>query len=261
MPAPDNLLDNLTVVLFQPKFAENVGSTARACANFGCPNLTLVQPQAWDPGRAEPLATGQGKVVLNAIQLAPDLCSALADQHTVYGTTARTGGWRKAIRTPEQVAGEVAEQLGNQQQVAVVFGPEDRGLCNAEIDICGQLLTIPTAPTATSLNLSQAVLLVVYEWFKACSGKHYTPGTDHQSRLCTHAETETLLANIRHALLRLDVFKDDNSTYWMLPVRRFFQRFTLRRHEFNLLMGICRQVNWLAGRAEKNTRREDHDTE
>ncbi|MFO7718787.1 MAG: RNA methyltransferase, partial [Desulfohalobium sp.] len=170
MPSTDNLLDNLTVVLFQPKFAENVGSTARACANFSCPNLTLVQPQAWDPGRAEPLATGQGKTVLNTLTLAPDLPTALAEQHTVYGTTARTGGWRKAIRTPEQVAGEVAEQLGNAEHVAVVFGPEDRGLCNAEIDICGQLLTVPTAAGATSLNLSQAVLLVVYEWFKACSG-------------------------------------------------------------------------------------------
>ncbi len=250
MLSQPNLLDNLTVVLFQPKFAENVGSTARACANLGCPNLKLVQPPAWDLERAAPLATGRGKEVLHSLTLHPDLPSALSPHHTVYGTTARTGGWRKAIRTPEQVAEDVAGKLAAGHQVAVVFGPEDRGLSNEEIDICGQLLTIPTASEATSLNLSQAVLLVLYEWFKASSGKRFLRTTPPQSRLCTHEERETLLASVQEALLRLDFFKDDNAAYWMLPVRRFFQRFELRRHEFNLLMGICRQVKWLATRTD-----------
>ncbi len=243
------MIDGLRVVLFQPKFAQNVGAAARACANMGCGELVLVAPRDWDLERALPLATPKGEPVLRAARVVDELEQALAGCAHVYGTTARTGGWRTGLLTPRAAAERVAGQCREGARVALLFGPEDRGLTNAETEVCGQLVTIPTAE-ASSLNLAQAVLLLLYECFLAAQeAPRGAPREPAAHNLATHAEQELLFAAMREALLAIGVLKDQNTDYWMLPVRRFVQRTPLRRAEFNMLMGVCRQVRWVAGRA------------
>lgn len=238
------MLSNLAIVLVKTKFPENVGSTARAMANMGASELVLVSPQRWDEDRALALATPKGAPVIRNIRLEDDLEKALAPYVKVYATTARTGGWRKGIQTPSQAAAE-AHEFMTEGKIAVVFGPEDRGLTNEEVEIGGRLLTIPTVDDASSLNLAQAVLVVLYEWFTAAPGKTFRPAGPPTSRLATHAEQESLFSTLQETLLAIDFLKDDNPSYWMLPVRRFLARIKLRKSEFNLLMGICRQVGWM----------------
>ncbi len=189
-----------------------------------------------------------------------DLAAALADMGAVWGTTARTGGWRKGLLTPAQAAPEICSALaefgpanevvdtdatGGAKGVAVVFGPEDRGLTNDEIEHCGRLITIPTVPEASSLNLAHAVLVLLYECFTRMFGQDFRPGGPAVSRPASHAERETLYTTLRRTLERIDFLKPDDPTdYWMLPVRRLVERVTLRRNEYSLLMGICRQVEW-----------------
>lgn len=240
-------LSRLAVVLFSPKFSENVGSTARAMANMGVSELIVVSPQDYDPGRARALATQKGQPILEAMTVTDDLAGALAPFEMVYGTTARTGGWRKGMLTPETAAARGVDILRSGASAAVVFGPEDRGLTNDETRICGRLITIPTSVAASSLNLAQAVLIVLYEFFKASLKMPFKPGGPPDSRQATHEEREALFANLQEALLAIDFLKDDNPEYWMLPVRRFADRVGLKRNEFNLLMGICRQMKWAAG--------------
>jgi tRNA/rRNA methyltransferase len=244
----DAPLADLAVVLFEPRLAENVGSACRAMANMGCSELIVVSDREFDLGRAKALATPKGRVVLAGMRLLPSLPEALAPFQTVFGTTARTGGWRKGIVTPEAAAAQTAPALSPQARCAVVFGPEDKGLTNAEIQICGRLMTIPADRGATSLNLAQAVLIVLYEFFKARLAKPFKAAGPPDSRSATFEEREALFANLRQTLLAIDFLKDDNPDYWMLPVRRFVERVGLRRNEFNLLMGICRQVDWAMGR-------------
>ncbi len=241
-------LANITVVLVHPKFPENIGSTARAMANMGCSKLVLVAPQRWNMEAALPLATPKGAPILRQMRIEPDLPAALAGLHTVFATTARTGGWRKGVLTAARGAGEIGELLGQGHEIGIVFGPEDRGLSNEDISISGRLLCIPTADDASSLNLSQAVLVILYECLKCAPGKHFRPGGPSQSRPASHAEQEALYENMQETLVAIDFLKGDNPDYWMMPVRRFLQRVGLRRNEFNLLMGICRQVRWMAGR-------------
>jgi len=247
------MLDNLTIVLFRPKFSENVGAAARACANMGVSRLVLVDPPAFDADRARPLATSKGSALLEKIVIVGSLAEAVAGAEAVYGTTARLGGWRKGVITPEQAAGDVCQTLGGGGGVAVVFGPEDAGLTNQETQLCGRLVNIPTADEATSLNLAQAVLVLCYEIFKAANGlAGDTPGQT-PSRAATHAERESLFAVLRETLLTIDFLKPDNPDYWMLPVRRFIDRVGLKRQEFNLLMGVCRQVRWAVGAGGKKS--------
>ena len=239
------------VVLVRPKYPENVGSVARACMNMGCHKIILVSPRNWDVTKAKRLATPHSEQLLDEITIVDDLAEALAPFSVAYGTTARTGGWRKSIITPEKAGTSIAEQLTTGEDVALVFGPEDSGLDNREIEICGRLICIPTHRDMTSLNLAQAALIILYEIFKQSALQPPADNDLPAGRSITHKEQEVLIERIKTSLMDIDFLHDDNPDYFMLPMRRFLQRFTMKRHEFNLLMGICRQVEWIVKQAGK----------
>ena len=242
----------LQIVLVRTKFPENIGMAARACANMGGDEIILAGPVWWDAEKARPLATPKGQPVLERVRVCASLGEALAGSVLSVGTTARVGGWRRGLLTPEQAALEVAAAR-REGPVALVFGPEDRGLENEEIEQCSRLVNIPT-DGASSLNLAQAVLILLYECLKARGIRHTVlddPGPG--SRRVTHEEQELLFATLRDTLLALDYLKGNNPDYFLMPLRRFFGKTALRRHEMDMLMGICRQVNRLAcARAERN---------
>ncbi|BCS88727.1 RNA methyltransferase [Pseudodesulfovibrio sediminis] len=238
------MLDQLRVVLFRPKYPENIGSVARACLNMGVSDLVIVDPYNFNMDKALPLATAHARHVLETAPIVDTLEQAVDGCTAVYGTTARTGGWRKGIMNPDALAGVVDERLRGGGRVAVVFGPEDKGLTNEETSICSGLMTIPTSREGTSLNLAQAVVVVLYECFKRSLDAPFVPDGPPEERPTTVQEQATLFDNLQETLLAIDFLKDDNPDYWMLPVRRFFSKINLRRNEFNLLMGVCRQVKW-----------------
>ncbi|MBI5520006.1 MAG: RNA methyltransferase [Desulfovibrio sp.] len=243
------LLENLRVVLFRPKYAENVGSVARAMLNMGVERLFLVDPVGYEMDRALPLATVHARHILENAQIVSTLGEALSGTGLAVGTTARTGGWRKGLLTPAKVAPEILSRLHEGLDAAIVFGPEDRGLTNEETSLCDQLVMIPASPGCTSLNLSQAVLILLYECYQLALTKPFEPKGPPTERDASFEERQALFSSMQEALTAIDFLKDQNTEYWMLPVRRFFARFRLRRNEFNLLMGICRQVRGVAARA------------
>lgn len=244
------MLERLSVVLVRTKYPENIGSSARACLNMGISDLVLVDPQNLNLDRALPLATIHAKSILERARVVRDLDEGLAGVNLAIGTTARTGGWRKGVMSPEKAAEVACERLALGDRVALVFGPEDKGLVNAETSHCTSLCTIPTAREGTSLNLSQAVLLLLYECFRRALTAEFHPAGPPPERACTVAELRVLEQVVREALLAANFLHQDNPDYWMLPLKRFLARIRLGRQEFNLLMGICRQVIWLAGQAE-----------
>lgn len=238
----------LRVVLFRTKYPENVGSVARAMLNMGVADLYLVDPQGFDIERAAPLATAHARHILERARIVDTLSEALAGTALVVGTTARTGGWRKGLLTPAKAAPEVFSRISEGGDVALVFGPEDRGLTNDETSLCDQLVMIPAHPDCTSLNLSQAVLILLYECYQYSLTRPFEPKGPPTERDASFEERQALFANMQAALSAIDFLKDQNVEYWMMPVRRFFSRFRLRKNEFNLLMGICRQVRGMAAR-------------
>ncbi len=249
------MLDGLRVVLCRTKFSENVGAAARACLNMGCPELALAAPRRFDPAKAMHMATTHARGLVDAIAVHQDLAAAVGDCALVVGTTARTGGWRKTVMAPRTAAERIWESLERGQRVALVFGPEDTGLSNEETQRCGHLVNIPTAPGLSSLNVAQAVLLILYECLMARAGRteRAAQGRQGGEPAATHAEQEALFAALREALLAIDFLPADNTDYWMLPLRRFFARRPLSRAERNTLMGVCRQASW-AGREAKRRR-------
>lgn len=244
------MLENIAVVLFRPKYPENIGSVARACLNMGCHQIILVDPWNWNFDKALPLATHHAQHLLEGIKICPTLTEALAPFAFSYGTTARTGGWRKAIQTPEEAAPRIIEQRNSGGNIAIVFGPEDKGLTNDETEICNQLLTIPTTDNLTSLNLSQAVMVVLYECFKKSLTKPFKVAGYPRERYINHEEREILFEQLRETLLDIDYIKPDNPDYFMLSIKRFLNRVNPRLNEYNQLMGLCRQMKRIVGIAK-----------
>lgn len=241
------LLQGLDIVLVKTRFPENIGMAARACANMGCPDIRLVTPERWLPDKARPLATAKGLGVLDGVRVYDDLPAAVAESALVVGTTARVGGWRREILHPSAAASEIVTALRDGNRVSLVFGPEDRGLDNAEIAACHRVLTIPT-DEASSLNLAQSVLLVLYECAEAMRRAQRAernadhPAAPHAEKSINAQEQERLVTALKETLLAVDALHGDNPDYFLMPWRRLFGRARLRRHEYDAFMGLCRQV-------------------
>lgn len=157
--------DNVSFVLVEPKESGNIGASARAIKNMGFMNLCLVNPPSLLTDEARWFACN-ALDVLESARSYPDVKSAILDKAIVVGTSRRTGKRRGMILPLEQGARKIFERAKS-GKVAILFGREDKGLLNEEVDECGLLLTIPTSKEHRSLNLSQAVLIVAYELLKA----------------------------------------------------------------------------------------------
>lgn len=152
------------VVLVTPQMGENIGTTARAMANFGLSELRLVAPRdGWPNERAFSAASGADWILQDA-KVYPTTAAAVADLTHVYATTARDRDMVKPVVTPRRAAMEFRSLMDEGLRPGVLFGPERTGLENDDIALAHTILSIPTSPRFWSLNLAQAVLLTAYEW-------------------------------------------------------------------------------------------------
>ena len=122
------MFDLLNIVLVEPRFPENIGSVARASANFGSAPISLVKPEMWEIEKASPLATKQGLRLLEQIRVFDSVEKAIQDCIFCIGTSARVGGVRRETVSPKECAKEIMRYLEQGERVAMLFGPEDRGL-------------------------------------------------------------------------------------------------------------------------------------
>jgi tRNA/rRNA methyltransferase len=235
-------LDNITIVLQRPRYPENIGSAARAVSNMGIGRLCVVDPENYDLARVHTLATHAAADIVAGIRIFPDLKAALAEFNYVVGTTARLGGQRPVLNSPEAMAAKLAP-VSRDNRIAVVFGPEDRGLTNEDLRLCHQLVHIPTAEFS-SINLAQSVMILSYELFKASlkAVDGFSP------KLATRHELDGMYDQVRDILVRINYINPENPDYWMNKIRRFLTRLQLRAREVSIVRGICRQVDWYAGK-------------
>jgi tRNA/rRNA methyltransferase len=233
-------LANITIVLNKPRYPENIGAAARAACNMGIDRLVVVDPENYDLQRVLTLATHAASDVVKQISRYDHLQTALEPFNYVVGTTARLGGERQTVTSPFQMAQQLIP-LSEKNQVALLFGPEDRGLTNEEIRLCHLLVNIPTAQFS-SLNLAQAVMVLCYELYKAVLPEP----KPFQPRLASRHELDGMYKQVKDILVRIDYIQPENPNYWMNKLRHFFTRMQLRAVEISIIRGICRQINWYA---------------
>ncbi len=243
-------LDHISIVLNRPRFPENIGSAARAICNMGIRRLAVVAPENYDMERIERLATHAAKEVVESIAVFDRLPDALSDYSYVVGTTARLGGERAGVVKPPRMATSLIP-ISQKNRVAILFGPEDRGLTNEDLRLCHLLVNIPTADFS-SLNLAQAVMVLCYELFTA----GLPVSKEAAPRLATRFELDGMYEQVKDILVRINYINPENPDYWMNKLRYFFSRISLRAGDVSIIRGICRQINWYSRKCYHDGRQE-----
>jgi len=153
------------IVLVRPQLAENMGMVARAMMNCGLSKLRLVNPREdWKGEKAVSASSGAATILENA-EVFESLEEAVADIHFVLATTARGRDMTKLLMGPVVAVKKTDDRLQHKEKVAWIFGPERTGLENADLILSDALVQIPLNPAHSSLNLSQAVLIMGYHWW------------------------------------------------------------------------------------------------
>jgi tRNA/rRNA methyltransferase len=221
------------VVLVSPKEPGNIGAAARAMKNMGLSRLALVAPRC-DVGLAYTLAS-HARDVIDGATLHDTLYDAVAGHSSVVGTTARPRKGHLLAGTPREVAPRLP-QHGN----AVVFGREESGLSNEELDLCTAYITIPTAGEYASLNLAQAVLIVVYELLLARSAPREAPANPLPAR----AAMEALHQHWLDFMLESGFTDEQRSEHASRTWRRIIERSQPDEKETAFLRGLASQGIW-----------------
>jgi tRNA/rRNA methyltransferase len=239
-------LENIRVVLVRPQGSANIGAAARAMKNMGLRDLVLVGPAPINGFWASAMAV-HADDVLGRVRIAPTLAEAVADCGLVVGTTCRDGPYRGAAEPPRSAAPRIVA-TATTNLVALVFGPEDRGLSNEDLKACHQLLTIPTSADYASLNLAQAVMVCCYEIFLAAQMAlpvgAVTAGVETVPPLAPAAKLDLMFRRLRAAFLSIGFLLRDNPDHIMFAFRRMLGRAQLEERDVKILLGLARQIEW-----------------
>lgn len=234
-------LERIVVVLHEPRDPVNIGGVVRAMTNMGLSRLRLVRPVEFDPYRIEGVAKA-GRDILRDVRFFDGLADAVADCRLVVGTSARGRRVRRAYRRPREAAREILEVARSGGDVGLVFGREDRGLSNRDLDLCDRLVVIPTSPENPSLNLAQAVLVLAYETFVASGAEVEFKEPRRAVLPAPVAAREELVREVRETLQWIDFFKAHKVTPIMRTVREVAGRADLDRREVALFKAMAIEV-------------------
>jgi tRNA/rRNA methyltransferase len=227
------------IILSEPQLGENIGACARAMANFGLTDLRLVKPRdGWPNPKAEAMAAGAANLIDSATVF-DSVEQAIGPLGLVYASTARDRAMAKEVLTPSEAARRLREASQNGVKSALLFGNERAGLTNDEVALADCVITIPTDPGFSSLNLGQAVLLIGYEWFKA--GDATAPARiDHGAAL--PAPREELIRLFEHLEGELEtsgfLFPPGNRPGMIRNLRSILHRAQLTDQEVRTLRGV-----------------------
>lgn len=240
---PEQFEDRFVVVLNEPQDLVNIAGTARAMMNTGLRRLRLVRPAEYDEWRITGIAHG-AEVVLERLEHFDTLRDAIEDAGHVVGTTARRRAAAHVWQYPRDAAPELLALAGQVAgPVTLVFGREDAGLSNDDLDLCDRILTVPTDPRRPSLNLAQAVLLTTYElWMAGPGSEAELPEPRRTAPPAAPAEINAMFDDVHTTLARIEFFKKRNPDAIMRTVRAVARRAGLDDREARLLRAIAIEV-------------------
>jgi TrmH family RNA methyltransferase len=242
--------ERIRVVLVAPKGPRNVGATARALKNFGLSRLVLVNPPPIDDPECLEMATNAHDV-LRAAKVVGSLDEALEGAGYVVGTTARPRH-RVETRTP----GDAAESIigtARTTDVAILFGREAHGLTGAELARCQLVLSIRTGDEHASLNVSQAVLVVAYELFRA-SGAEGVVARSPSGRLLTDEMRRFLEDEMMRACDKIGVSKGATRESFRKSLERVLAAGPIQTRDARVLFALARHAQKLADPSDPGLR-------
>lgn len=242
-----NALDNIRIVLCEPRHAGNIGAAARAMKTMGLRQLVLMKPAQFPDHEATRRAS-RATDVLESARVCESLHDALSGVALAVACSART----REVAVPQfdarGAAARVAEVAAT-QPVALVFGNETYGLTTAQVNLCQMIATIPADAEYSSLNLAAAVQVLAYETRLAVMRDTRANDTRIDApKLAGHDEIEGFYAHLESALIESGYLNPQQPKKLMARLRRLYARAELEQEEINILRGMLRTL-----RQPKNT--------
>ena len=246
---------NIRIVLVETSHPGNIGAVARAMKNMCLQSLYLVRPKQYPDSHAMARSSGAIDVLNNAV-VCDSLSEALSDCRLVIAASARS----RSISWPTTTAPEAAQKLinsGMQAPVALVFGREDRGLNNEELDLCNFMVQLPANPEFSSLNIAAAVQVFSYEVRKtflagqasqrpSSSLASQSTELDMEDRPASSINLKRLFDHLETTLVQVDFMPAHRTRTLMRKLMRFFHKSQITEEEVSIFRGILTELQRLS---------------
>ena len=237
------LLPTPAVILVEPQLGENIGTAARAMANFGLWDLRLVKPRDGWPNEKAVAAASRADHVIERVRVFDRLEDAVADLSLVYATTARSRDMQKQVIGPDEAARRMSAHIATGQGAGLLFGREKWGLLNDEVAIADLIVTLPVEPAFASLNIAQAVLILAYEW-RLQSGQGNLPFDSGLAEAAPRSELVGLFEHLEGVLDQTGFFTTPDKRPSMVNnLRTALTRGQFTSQEIRTLRGVISSID------------------
>ncbi|MEB3219630.1 MAG: RNA methyltransferase [Nostocales cyanobacterium 94392] len=234
-------ISGIKIILVEPGGPLNVGSIARVMKNFALHQLVLVNPQCDYLGEEATRMAVHAKDILESAVSVATLPQALQGCKRAIATTARTRDLNSPLQSPREVLPWLLETQG--QPAALIFGREDRGLSNEELNYAQKFMRIPTDAGYASLNLASAVAISCYELAQFSKNHSLETNTD-DNELASLEVVEAYYKQLESLLLSIEYLYPHTTSSRMEKFRQLYNRAQLQTQEVAMLRGILRQMQW-----------------
>lgn len=232
------------IILVEPQLAENVGMSARAMKNCGLEELRLVNPREDHLSDKALSASSNSEEILQNAKIYKSTKDAISDLQYVLATTARHRDQTKTVFNADQGTLALFQHLQGEAKCGLMFGPERTGLHNEDVSLADAIINVPLNPKHCSLNLSQAVLLVGYEFYKKTITEDFPKFVTNHTSV---ADKEKVLLFCNYIESKLKYFANYNDKQkrekLIINLRNIFTRSEMTEQELNTLYGI---INYLS---------------
>ena len=228
------------IVLVETSHPGNIGSVARAMKNMGLSNLVLINPKKFPHDEAIALAGNAGDVLEQA-QVFSSIEEAVKNSKIIFATSARERTIEWPVASVKDAAQEINQLAAENIEVSILFGREDRGLTNEELQLSNKHLIIPADPEYPVLNIAMSTQVVCYELYQASHNEPIGPWQDFPEY--TSQELQHLIDHFTETVFKLDLIDPKNPKQILTRMERMFRRLYPDQMEGNFLRGFLKAVN------------------
>jgi tRNA/rRNA methyltransferase len=248
------------IILCEPQLGENIGTAARAMANFGLWDLRIVNPRDGWPNEKAVAAASRADHVIERARVFDTVEAAIADLSLVHATTARRRDMQKEVVGPEESARRLDAHIQAGRGAGLLFGREKWGLYNEEVALAESIVTLPVEPAFASLNIAQAVLLMSYEWRRQSELGAELPFTGGLEEPAPREELLGLFGQLETTLDKTGFFKTEDKRPTMVTnLRAIFTRAGMSSQEIRTLRGVISSLDRVHERVTDTRKPKDED--
>ena len=236
----NDIKNQVQIVLVETSHPGNIGSVARAMKTMGLQNLVLVKPRNF-PSKEAFVLSGNAQDLIEQAVVVDTLDEAIKNCTNIYATSARTRSISWPIITAEMAGIEINKFVREGTKTSIIFGREDRGLTNEELQKANKHILIPSSEDYPVLNIAMSVQVIAYEIFKNADIEVDIDWQDYPE--LNSEELSMLIDHFIDTSYKLNLFDEDNAKKILVRIKRMFTRLKPDKMEGNFLRGFLTRIN------------------